>query len=279
MGAAFVAVAALAIGLAGAAGCSNVIGLNKDYVEEETSCQDALRPATNKQYCPDFMKAVPGPFCIDLNEVTWGQYEAVAATNPAQHPGCGTNDMKPGGDRPAVQGDAGTDDYPVTFVDWCDAWAYCNALGKRLCGDIVTGEGQSIDDSSRSCTEDEWYSACSAGGRYQYAEGAGDSKRQCNVPGVSTDNKPLPVGSMQECTTGHADYLKIMDMNGNVAEWVNQCTFKADTQAPNDCKVRGGAYGGNLDGSDDCFGEHTLTATSKNSYVGFRCCATIKTAQ
>lgn len=278
-GAAIVAGSALAIGLVSASGCSNVIGLNKDYYEAEagSSCVEVLKPVAETQHCPAFMKSVPGPYCIDLNEVTWADYEAfLGGSGIVQFEGCQTNDLKPAGERPVAEADAGTDNYPVAFVDWCDAWAYCNAKGKRLCGEIGTGAARSLEDSTVSCTEDEWYAACSAGGRFQYAEGSVSGKRFCNVPGQG--GKPAEVGSFKECTTGHNDYLNIRDMNGNVAEWVDQCSFDPGTKSPVKCKVRGGAFEQNLAGGDDCNAAHTLDANKALSYVGFRCCADVITS-
>jgi len=57
--------------------------------------------------------------------------------------------------------------YPVTQVDWCDAWGYCAAAGKHLCGRIGGGntlQGYETGDAKKS----EWYSACSKGGAQTY---------------------------------------------------------------------------------------------------------------
>jgi hypothetical protein len=34
---------------------------------------------------------------------------------------------------------AGSGNFPITNVDWCDAYAYCAGIGKRLCGKIGGG--------------------------------------------------------------------------------------------------------------------------------------------
>src|SRR5262249_6416251 len=89
--------------------------------------------------CPMDMVEVPHPagtFCIDATEVTNGAYKAFLAASPdpsAQPAFCGWNtDYSP-------SSFYGPDDHPVVYVDWCDAYAYCEAAGKRLCGAIGGG--------------------------------------------------------------------------------------------------------------------------------------------
>src|SRR5690606_34323252 len=58
---------------------------------------------------------------------------------------------------------------PQTCVDWCDAFAYCAAIGKQLCGRYGPGEISisSFTDASLS----PWYNACSSGGMYLFPTG------------------------------------------------------------------------------------------------------------
>jgi formylglycine-generating enzyme required for sulfatase activity len=106
------------------------------------------------------MVRLPEGFFIDSTEVTRGQYEAWLATNPAtsnQTADCTTNttfapDAGCMGDSSACQGE--DCNRPQACVDWCDAFQYCKAVGKRLCGNLAG-----------DATKSEWSIACSANGR------------------------------------------------------------------------------------------------------------------
>jgi len=84
------------------------------------------------------MVELPEGFCIDTTEVTRSQYEVWLATSPStsgQISDCTCNDSYesscPWGDPEWPPGSQG--DHPVVCVDWCDAYAYCQAVGKHLC--------------------------------------------------------------------------------------------------------------------------------------------------
>ncbi len=51
-------------------------------------------------------------------------------------------------------------DCPVTCVDWCDAWAYCRAVGKTLCGRI--GGGANAWRKHTDARLSQWHNACVA---------------------------------------------------------------------------------------------------------------------
>jgi len=65
-------------------GCTQMLGLDKDYHKDaggnalpSTTCAALADaglscPAPDKQLSPE-MKSVPGGYCIDTTEVTWGQ--------------------------------------------------------------------------------------------------------------------------------------------------------------------------------------------------------------
>lgn len=78
-----------------------------------------------------------GTYCVDSTEVTGRQYleflAAKAGDTSGQPVDCSWNTTF----EPAA--DIDPNEYPVAFVDWCDALAYCTWAGKRLCGKIGGG--------------------------------------------------------------------------------------------------------------------------------------------
>ena len=80
-------------------------------------------------------------YSIDVTEVTMGQYDAWLATNPALPASTDANCGYVASYAEQASGGTlytGTDaaHHPVADVDWCDAYAYCKGVGKRLCGAI-----------------------------------------------------------------------------------------------------------------------------------------------
>jgi len=55
---------------------------------------------------------------------------------------------------------------PVTSIDWCDAFAFCRANDKHLCGKI--GGGTNAVGDYADATKSEWFNACSAQGSNVY---------------------------------------------------------------------------------------------------------------
>src|SRR5713101_7911754 len=107
-----------------------------------------------------------GAYCIDSTEVTNAHYKAFveAKVQIAPPAGCETVTSyvpnQPGWPLP------GTDDAPVGQVSWCQAFAFCQWSGKRLCGSIRGGPlGKKYEtDTSLS----QWLNACTRGGTLAY---------------------------------------------------------------------------------------------------------------
>ena len=88
-------------------------------------------------------------------------------------------------------------------MDWCDAFAYCQGVGKRLCGKIGGG---SADYSTGwdDATQDQWHNACDSGGADDYPYGSTYQPQTCN--GHDHSSAAVPVGSMSGCQSSVPGY-------------------------------------------------------------------------
>lgn len=228
-------------------------------------------------------------YCIDSTEVTQSQYALFlaqadatklslpgrCATVPivsAPPPWTDTNSISCGSYyNPEKRPNA-----PMTCLDWCQAHAYCQWAGKRLCGAI--GGDATTQDNALNASKDEWYNACSNQGKTKHPYGneyeAGACYDQARVMS-NLDIQPqdftwgpelLPDVSLQQgCHGQDGPFQYIYDLDGSVSEWVNDSP---------------GTYKGALRGGVAVFGEEasgcqlaTDTTPEPNAYVGFRCCA------
>jgi hypothetical protein len=207
-----------------------------------------------------------GSFCIDSTEVTNSQYADFLAAGPGsglQPAECSFNtDYTPTANWPFP---SGQDAYPVTMVNWCDAFAYCAWAGKRLCGNL---HGGPLDPASYGDpTADQRYYACSNGGMQTLPYGSSYVAGACNLD----QGGSAAVGSLAGCEGG---FSGVFDLVGNVEEWLDSCSATAG--ANDSCMDGAGSFG--FPGSS---GEATVTCAFSDSdmrgttdaNVGFRCCA------
>jgi hypothetical protein len=192
-----------------------------------------------------------GTFCVDETEVTNAQYAVFVAAKAGdmsgQPPVCATNTTY----NPTVPFDPGQENFPASYIDWCDALAFCAWAGKRLCGQRADGRS-------------EWYVACSHDGERIYPYGNAYDPSACN--GDGRNKSPIAVRSSPGCVGG---YEGVFDLSGNVSEWEDACDGGI-------CLHRGGGYypiNGSFDKLACAFTEGKIDMFSWFSDVGIRCCA------
>ena len=227
------------------------------------------------------MVRLPEGYCMDSTEVTRGQYRAWLETNPStdgQNSKCArwhNNGLSPGADcmdSPSVYTGAGSDNHPVVCVDWCDAHAYCRAVGKRLCGSIEGGAN--ADGDRADASKSQWYNACVSGradNDYTYgstyeADYCNGEDNQTSLGGSSATT--VPVGSMPRCQSFVPGYEGVFDLSGNVLEWEDSCEVSVQ---PDPCLFRGGSA--ESDSAWTCGRVGLAQIGVRDPFIGFRCCA------
>jgi formylglycine-generating enzyme len=222
-----------------------------------SSTTEAIVTSTNTASCPasggEMIRTAAG-FCIDRTEVTQSSYASWLAQNPttngqAKH--CAWNsDYKP----TCSYSPSTTPDKPVVCVDWCDAVAFCQAAGKRLCGGIKkVNEDQAPVQSSTS----EWQIACRQGTPTHngaFCQGWRSSPHTTRI---------VAAGS---CTSNEG----VSDMIGNVWEWADSCVGRSTSTE--ECRVHGGSFV-SADPYLDCEIGAGHQRIAKEEDLGFRCCA------
>ena len=103
-----------------------------------------------------------------------------------------------GRDTCAHNGVAGKENHPINCVDWQQANAYCQAVGKRL------------------PTEEEWEYAARGGSKgWTFPWGNAEPSYQRCWSGTAERSETCPVGSFPE----DANPWGVRDLSGNVQEW------------------------------------------------------------
>lgn len=151
-------------------------------------------------------------FCIDAHEVTNAEYAKFenSATLPPPTPppvageavSCAWKTSYKPGIWPGVSTDS------VDRVDWCDAYAYCKFVGKRLC----TSVGGPL--ASWSPANDEWSDACLSGnpGLYDMLGGVSDWTGVCGPGGPGSPAPPFDIA---------CDYRGGTCNNNGASDWIN----------------------------------------------------------
>jgi formylglycine-generating enzyme len=260
----------LASGSAGAGGSAGLGGSGGASVCQ-TSCT-ALEQCWNGVLCVAKSVSLPSGFSIDATEVTQAQYHAWLATAPStsgQASLCSWNtSYSPEASCLTSGGICETDclNHPQVCVDWCDAYAYCSAVGKRLCGRVGGGSNGYEDLSNVSLSQ--WYNACTSNGANVYPYGDTYDAQTCNGSDKGVEIT-LPVGAASACQSSVDGYRGIFDLGGNVWEWEDSCDSFYGRQ--DSCRLRGGSFE-NSRGSLLCDTNWSYTRDTNNRATGFRCC-------
>jgi len=152
---------------------------------------------------------------------------------------------------------------PQVCVDWCDAYAYCAGVGKRLCGKIGGGTNAYADVANASLSQ--WYNACSSNGANTYPYGSLYVAATCNGAGTTT----TAVGILSGCQASGL-YAGAFDLSGNVLEWEDSCSGTGQTAI---CRIRGGSFNNGGVNLTCGYGAVTHFRYSVVNGVGFRCCS------
>lgn len=218
---------------------------------------------------------LPDGFGIDRTEVTRRHYEAWLAKSPdtRDQPGyCAWNGSYAPDeacmrvDEKATCTGSDCENHPQVCVDWCDAHAYCEAVGKRLCGRV--GGGASPFESTADSTASQWYAACSADGALAY--GYGDhGAASCNTVELGI-GRTIEAGGLPDCRSSVPGYDGVLDMSGNVWEWEDSC--RESVGGDDFCHVRGGSFN-SVTEKLACGEAHQFLRSFASYFVGFRCCS------
>lgn len=209
-------------------------------------------------------------FCIDKLEVSVGNYQAFLSFC-AEKGGCESDCDGPWTIEKPVSNDASggcTPDKfdpenqpnrPVVCVHLCDAFAYCKALGKRVCGDYF--EDVYAVTSANDPDVSEWFNACSGSGELDFPYGENLLPAACNGSGGASAN----VGTFPGCGAGNGP----LDMSGNVREW--EAVYD---EASDSCYVRGGSFkSNNAENELRCPATFPWDCGEVADDIGFRCCS------
>ena len=223
--------------------------------------------------------ALGGAYCIDPTEVTRKDYNDFWTANPnlgANLPASCSfkTSYTPSNDWPPTLIQGGNGGFPVRYVDWCDAYAYCVWKGKRLCGAIAGGANPVSSASDR--LKDSWYNACSAEGANAWPYGSTYQALACDGADYTAANGGSPPTLRERDDNGtiipsscQGGASGLYHMSGNVAEWEDSCDANA---GPTDsCLVRGGGYN-SAAAALRCDASATAARQATLADVGFRCC-------
>jgi sulfatase modifying factor 1 len=204
------------------------------------------------------------PFCIDTTETTNAQYaqfvaSGFALSGAAVPLGCTAPiAATPTSNWPPLRG---YENFPVSQVNWCQAFSFCAWAGKRLCGEIGGGALAKVNRTSAS--DSQWFDVCSAGGTVTYPYGNTFSSTACG--GMAANSMTAIVRSHPQCVGGIPG---VYDMSGSLWEWTDACDGNDPTQA---CDAMGGAFD-STPSELVCASYRPWGRDAAAGNIGIRCC-------
>ncbi len=199
-------------------------------------------------------------YWIDKYEVSNAQYAKCVEAG-----GCKARVANNSSKRVSYYGNSDFNDYPVIWVDWNQASAYCEWAGGKL------------------PTEAQWEKAARGLNRNEYPWG--NESPICDLANYNQGSNNEPKHCIGDTTAvgsspGGASYYGVMDMAGNVWEWVRDWYALYNTSEINnptgpstglDSKViRGGSWGNDSKEIRSAF-RHIQNPVEGTAFIGFRC--------
>lgn len=150
------------------------------------------------------------PYYIDETEVTNAQYAQCVEAGACRAPARRTATY-----HPAYYGDAAYDNYPVIFVNWFDADAYCEWRGARLPTEAEWEKAAGFDPDQAIILRYPWGDAFD-GVKLNFCD-ANCTLEKRNAAFNDGHRDTAPVGTYPD---GRSP-IGLYDMAGNVMEWVS----------------------------------------------------------
>ncbi len=161
---------------------------------------------------------IDNKFCIDQRPITWSEYKQfyddTLLTPVVQSKECETNDLNVSNLNNFALSQPKTRAYDL---GWCDAKAFCDWAGKRLCGKrggggALSGDVKDPNNAFSDPNVSEWMYVCTNAGTTEYLYGNTLSSK-CYYSGAAVMSKP-------DCHGVVTPFSAVFDMHAS-GEWLD----------------------------------------------------------